>query len=61
MRSHPSGVPKVANAHPYTITPRTWPPTSNGTGDANTHVSTFFDLEDVVSFTYAEKNQRIEY
>ncbi|WPG41259.1 hypothetical protein [Variovorax sp. EBFNA2] len=34
---------------------------STALGDANTHVSTFFDLEDVVSFTYAEKNQRIEY
>lgn len=34
---------------------------STALADASTHVSTFFDLEDVVSFTYAEKNQRIEY
>jgi hypothetical protein len=34
---------------------------STALADVSTHVSTFFDLEDVVSFTYAETNQRIEY
>ncbi|SFQ70312.1 hypothetical protein SAMN05216567_1283 [Variovorax sp. OK605] len=34
---------------------------SSALADTSTHVSTFFDLDDVVSFTYAEQNQRIDY
>lgn len=34
---------------------------SSALADTSTHVSTFFDFDDVVSFTYAEQNQRIDY